>query len=1012
MNKLYALLSLNMEDRHKLKLMAPIFLFAGISELLIYSAFMALFNIRFGVDKLPYIYLLEAIILPIEGWIMAMISNRISKPKFMQLTYNGLIIILLINGSLLLLFKYLNVSMYYFYPVLFVASSFVIRQQTILLWSTAFDLCPTQQAKRLVPAFVSLALVGGFAAGFIVQWIGPVFGNEILYLLSPIFLIAVLWNFRTSLQRYLVPLTLKHDRREEETESSLSSSFYFKQTLRSPFLLCAIALMTLMPALYFLMEYQYFTSAQDYFKTEQGFISYNGFIVVLIFTVALLFQLVSGKLMKWLGASNFLLAVSGVFFAGYVLDAVLINSSSALVGISISYSLFYMLLYYFSEPCFQLFFKMLPLSQRDGYRFIAQSIAASGGIILGACMQLLHSSGWMTFQTQAILGVIGGFVLIVVAWFGKVLYMNKLIENIQDLSSGVKEMAVEVLGSIRNSKNLTALTKFLQHPNVFVREIALEIIGTSKDASFNPMLLESATDSNQRIRTASLGSVSVKELDTATLTGVAAFLNDAEPEVRVEAIRKLSEARTMQSQIYDLIRPALKDEDPRVRAEAINAIYYLNCEKNLAECEAIIDQLLHAQGESVLLACEVIYTCKLQKYSDPMMDLANSIVPSYRIAGIKCLGMLGRTDSIPKLMELVPLADKELYKKIVEALSDMGEAAVPLLLQSLNSTSPVQWHASFIALSRMGNERLVKSTLVEAGTSQLNLLFVGYEQLKAIDRRKEPDLYQLAEQRLQELSSMFCDAAWAVLLRLVDERVIESLRNSAEDENAEVRENAYEALAEGFGDRLLAAALLEVLKKSDHVEEDVNKEANIGIDLDGGLFGSDHWLIEIASYRKQILGAVAVQGETKLLSLIDKIIFLKQVSLFSNLSLEELGHIANIATEEVYQDQAFLLREGEVNTTLFIIIEGNVEQSVVSSAGWEGTIGVLGPKEAFGDSAVFEKIPSTFTAQALLGEVKVLSLKGEHLERLVRLYPEMGIGFLRASSARVRMLESMITKLG
>lgn len=55
--------------------------------------------------------------------------------------------------------------------------------------------------------------------------------------------------------------------------------------------------------------------------------------------------------------------------------------------------------------------------------------------------------------------------------------------------------------------------------------------------------------------------------------------------------------------------------------------------------------------------------------------------------------------------------------------------------------------------------------------------------------------------------------------------------------------------------------------------------------------------------------------------------------------------------------------------------------------------------------------PSTVTAQSLLGDVKVLKLIGDDVSRLIRLYPEIGIGLLRASFARIRLLEEMMMKI-
>jgi hypothetical protein len=45
------------------------------------------------------------------------------------------------------------------------------------------------------------------------------------------------------------------------------------------------------------------------------------------------------------------------------------------------------------------------------------------------------------------------------------------------------------------------------------------------------------------------------------------------------------------------------------------------------------------------------------------------------------------------------------------------------------------------------------------------------------------------------------------------------------------------------------------------------------------------------------------------------------------------------------------------------------------------------------------------------GNVRVLALQRDDVTRLIRLYPEIGIGLLRASLARIRMLEEMMMKI-
>ncbi len=213
-------MGLRTEDIRKLWMMLPIFYFSGIAESLNYTAFMALFNQRFGVQYLPYIYIVEAAIMPLEGWLLAKLANRLPKAKMMTTLYLIMIGLLLLNGAVLLGFKLGGIDFRYYYPILFLSSNFVVRQLTLLLWSTAFDLCPTQQAKRLMPVFIASTTTGGITAGLIAHQIGKLLGTEAVYALAPVLMVFGFIFFRKALARYLVPLTLKEDKRLKDPGDS------------------------------------------------------------------------------------------------------------------------------------------------------------------------------------------------------------------------------------------------------------------------------------------------------------------------------------------------------------------------------------------------------------------------------------------------------------------------------------------------------------------------------------------------------------------------------------------------------------------------------------------------------------------------------------------------------------------------------------------------------------------------------------------------------------------------
>ncbi|MBA2943017.1 cyclic nucleotide-binding domain-containing protein [Paenibacillus sp. CGMCC 1.16610] len=1011
-------MGLRTEDIRKLWMMLPIFYFSGIAESLNYTAFMALFNQRFGVQYLPYIYIAEAAIMPLEGWLLAKLANRLPKAKLMTTLYLLMIGLLVLNGAVLLGFKLGGIDFRYYYPIMFISSNFVVRQLTLLLWSTAFDLCPTQQAKRLMPVFIASTTTGGITAGLLAHQIGKLLGTEAVYALAPVLMVFGFIFFRKALARYLVPLTLKEDLRlksqsgtiqAEEEEQQLPAGYYAKQMLRSPFLLCAVALMTLMPAVYFMIEYQYFTAAEANFPLEGDLTSFYGLITAIQFTFCLLLQTVSTRLMNWLGASNMLLAITVVFFGGFGLTALFMNQSLGLALVSGSYAVFYILLYYIAEPCYQLFFKMMPISKRDGYRYFAQGVAASGGILIGSLLSLLHSFGLIQLSLLAWLGVGLAVILVIVAWYGRHLYIRELVKSVQSLHADLSDIAESFIGGIRSSKALSSMLGYLKHPNDYVRELALEVIGKAKDSAFLPHLIGMIGEESSRIRIAVLRAMNLQSATIQDLVQVASFLEDEDPEVRAESVKLISKATHLKSQSHFFIRVKLLDNHPRVVHEGVKALYSLESEESYQACDEAIIKMLDNGGEWAVYGCHTVADLKLDSYSAWVLSLLDDHRPAVKVAAAACLGKLSHVEAIPILLNMVPLADQELRKAILQALVDMGDKALPTLSGSLNHANPFIWNAAVTALAELLDENKLRTQLVDPCVNRMLASTQERALSEALLQLGMKGLAELANQRCAELHNALVGGAWAVMAKFVDERVVATLREATKDENEEVRENALEVLAEGLGDRKLALALLELLKQGTASSDTATTEP-LKL-LQEAARWSDDWLKDIAVYALSSLERDGMREERKFLTMLDKVIFLKQVSLFADLSVDELGLIAGIATEEVHEDLTYLLRRGQSNSAMYLIIEGNVELSNETGVGETVTIGVLGPKQPFGETTALDGSPSAVTAQAIFDEVRVLALQGESLSRLVRLYPEIGIGLLHASSARVRLLENMLLKM-
>ncbi|WP_173275386.1 cyclic nucleotide-binding domain-containing protein [Paenibacillus sp. NEAU-GSW1] len=997
------------EDQRKLLLMAPVFFICGIAEMLNYNGFMTLFNQRLGSEYLPYVYAAEAVILPLEAWLLSSLAGRLPKPQLMRTMYGIMLGIVAVNAAVLLSFQLLDFELLWYYPVLFVFSNFVVRQQTILLWSLAVDTCQTQQAKRLMPIFVGAATLGGVAAGLLAQGISLAFGPETIYAAGAV-LLAVAWrNYNRVIARYLVPLSLKTEAAREEAPA-LTTGQVFMQALHSPFLLIVILLMTLMPALYFLMEYEFLNVTRVYFETEQQFSRYFGFITMLLFVLAFLLQTVSGKLMAKLGASQMLTAIAGIYVLSFACAFALVGSSAALPIISTGYMLLYLLLYYSAEPSYQLFFKTFPLAHRDSYRYASQGIAASAGIMLGAALQFLHSGLSLSWTMLSLVGLIGSAVLLVMAWLGRKFYMRELVGSVQ--SAGELDLAEQFEELVRNPAAIAQVRGMLKDGSDSAKEIALQIIQRMDNPRDLPMLLKLIDDLNPRIRNGAVRAMNVSQADLSAMVKVAAFLEDPDDELRAEGVRQIGKMKHMEPQALYFLRQKLLDRHPAVVAEAVKAMYSFHNAPSFEACAEVIDRILDEGGQASVYICRVVAELKLISFVPKIERLADDAHPAARIAAVECLGHLKEVSLLPKLLRGLPTMDQEMTRTSLDYFVRLGNAAVEPLLEQLKGAHPKRWTVAIQALAQLLPEEDIRAKLIDEACNRLTELEQAETYSSAFHAIRRADLSQLSVLRWQEVRLLIMEGAWSLLGGLADEQVMEAVRKASGDPDEEIRSNGWEVLAEGVGDRRLSQKLLAVLEGMDvrtDAEPDVLKARET---IQEALHGSDDWWREMAAaaLAAESEGSVMSQ-EQQMMGRLNKVVFLREVPYFADLSLEELGLIANIAEECVYPDDAKLLERGEPNPAMYVIVDGNVELTSISAAGWEGTIGVLGTGDVCGVTSAIDGTPSTVTAQSLLGDVRVLKLEGDAVSRLIRLYPEIGIGLLRASFARIRLLEEMMMRI-
>jgi LmbE family N-acetylglucosaminyl deacetylase len=124
----------------------------------------------------------------------------------------------------------------------------------------------------------------------------------------------------------------------------------------------------------------------------------------------------------------------------------------------------------------------------------------------------------------------------------------------------------------------------------------------------------------------------------------------------------------------------------------------------------------------------------------------------------------------------------------------------------------------------------------------------------------------------------------------------------------------------------------------------------------------------------------------------------RKVQLFSFMTDDQLHEVVRLMSEMWFDDGAFLARQGERGSDLFLILEGRVE--VLKEAGGSQKRYVAGEGETVGELAVLTDLPRSASLRAR-GGVRVLSIRGDHFRGLLREHWDLTEGVIRMLATRL-----------
>jgi CRP/FNR family transcriptional regulator, nitrogen oxide reductase regulator len=137
---------------------------------------------------------------------------------------------------------------------------------------------------------------------------------------------------------------------------------------------------------------------------------------------------------------------------------------------------------------------------------------------------------------------------------------------------------------------------------------------------------------------------------------------------------------------------------------------------------------------------------------------------------------------------------------------------------------------------------------------------------------------------------------------------------------------------------------------------------------------------------------------------------LKNSPIFAALNEAELGELSGLAIERSFVPSEAIFWEGDASDWFYIVVEGKVKVSKLTSSGKEIILSFFAAGEMFGEAAVFENMPYPASAQAV-SATRLLGIRKADFVRLLLKNPATSFSIIGILSGRLREAQSRLRDL-
>ena len=1008
LNRLASLLQVRADERQLAALVAILFACIQAGQGMGDNAASALFLLRYGVDFLPYMYIFLGALTFATTLAYSVALGRFDKGRF----FSGLIagfagLLLLERAAIVFPFPAL-------YPILWLSINGVSMILGTFVWNIAGEVCDARQAKRLFPLFTSAGILGSVVGNAITGVVARLLGTDNLLILY-----ALLLGIAFYLTRLI---TRDHFRRERTLREKsnfwedLRAGFDYVRT--SPLLRLIAYASVLFSVLFFSVAFPFNKVVTASFSDEAGVAGFLGLFNSITTAATFLVSLfLASRIYARLGIINgvFLMPLTylfsfAVFAIRYDLNGGAIARFAQLVILS-----------GIAGTAWNALFNVVPSQKRGQVLAFNNGVPSQIGVAFSGILLLVVAKA-LTIQQIFLMGAILSIVCAVLIWRMRRAYAQELIAalragRLEVFSSGEAAFS----GLQGDAAVLEVAIRSLQDPKATTRRLAAEMLGRMESDSAIPPLTGLLSDPEPAVRAAAASSLGFIFADSAA-GEIISLLDDPDARVREEALTVLPKLNiTGSPELINKISDLMNDRSLAVQTKAIFALAKLGVLK-----EAISNLAPRLDSEDPQTRISALETAgKIASFLDgsfdvqPIVHALEDPSPVIRRAAVTALGNLKGGSVSKTLVKSLNDTDERVRKAAAQALRRRDHESRMLILELFEANHPAI-DSALDALAP-GNPEPLAPLRAYAGRELIRARTLR-RQFASLPSPSGPAMGMLRD-RLRAQAS----ASQGRLIKTVglfgDMNTMELVRKSMNGTNIENRAAALEAL-DTIGDKKLAGSIVALLEEEPEPSDPsdvlalllksqdpwlrtlaVRSTAELGLRefiplLQQLKSGSDSLL------RQAALGALAQFGEEKQMdtlktvSILERILLLRDVPIFAELSPEDLELVANLAREEWYPQNTVIIHQGEEGDVMFVIVEGTLDV-VRTVDGTEQVLAQRGPGDFVGEMAVIESAPRLATLRTQ-SDVRVLAIDGETFKGILRERPDVSLAVLRNISRRLR----------